>query len=317
MKRADRTVLCIGISVLDVIARPVGESDTWKEKQRIESITLLPGGDAANQSIHLASLGCHAMFNGCVGDDSNGMTIRSALSARGVDTSLIRVREGIGTGTALLLVGPEGERHIFSVKGAHSTLSKEDLPEELPPGCAAVTLGSLFGIPVLERDGLAPFLMKAKDRGIPVFADLDSGRVTPDLSGVKPLLPLIDYFLPSYYDILPMTGKDTIEEAAAELFRHGVRHLVVKCGEKGALIFEPGKDPEGILIPAVPVKPLDTTGAGDCMSAAFIFRILEGDRIEDACRYACAAGSYCTLFPGANSVALSDEKIRTFMAAGL
>ena len=311
-----KPILCIGLGVLDIIARPVGAPDSWKEKQRIESISLLPGGDGANQSIHLASLGYHAMFNGCIGDDTNGRTIREALTTRGVDTSLMRIKEGIRTGTALLLVSPEADRHIFSLQGAHSTLDKNDLPKEIPDGCAAVTLGSLFGMPLAEQDGLEAFLKKVRERDIPVFADLDSGRVTPNLDGVGPLLPMIDYFLPSYYDILPMTGESTVEAAAAKLLSCGVKNLIVKCGEKGAIIFGRNICADGISVPAFRVRPLDTTGAGDCMSAAFISRIIEGDTLEDACRYACAAGSYSTLFPGANTVVLTDEKVREVLEKG-
>jgi len=311
-----KTILCIGLGVLDIIARPVGAPDSWKEKQRIESISLLPGGDGANQSIHLASLGYHAMFNGCIGDDTNGRTIREALTARGVDTSLMRIKEGLRTGTALLLVSSEGDRHIFSLQGAHSTLDKNDLPNEIPDGCAAVSLGSLFGMPLAEQDGLEAFLKKVSERDIPVFADLDSGRVTPNLDGVGPLLPMIDYFLPSYYDILPMTGESTVEAAAAKLLSCGVKNLIVKCGEKGAIIFGRNICADGISVPAFRVRPLDTTGAGDCMSAAFIARIIEGDTLKDACRYACAAGSYSTLFPGANTVVLTDEKVREVLEKG-
>ena len=171
-------------------------------------------------------------------------------------------------------------------------------------------------MPLAERDGLEAFLKKVRERDIPVFADLDSGRVTPNLDGVGPLLPMIDYFLPSYYDILPMTGESTVEAAAAKLLSCGVKNLIVKCGEKGAIIFGRNICADGISVPAFRVRPLDTTGAGDCMSAAFIARIIEGDTLEDACRYACAAGSYSTLFPGANTVVLTDEKVREVLEKG-
>ena len=312
--KEQKSVLCIGISVLDIIARPVGAPDTWKEKQRIDSVRLLPGGDAANQSIHLASLGYHAMFSGCVGDDANGKTVRSALEARGVDTGLMRFREDTATGTALLLVASDGERHIFSVHGAHSTLCRHDLPSQLPDGCVAISLGSLYGMPLAEEDGLADLLETAGQKNIPVFADLDSGRVTCMPERLLKLLPMIDYLLPSSYDLIPMTGKGTVREAAEYLRDMGVGHVIVKCGREGAVIYEGDGE---VHIPAVPVTPLDTTGAGDCMSAAFIARIMEGDTTIDACRYACAAGSFNTLFPGANTVRLTDEKIREFMQESL
>lgn len=312
MSSTEKTVLCIGVSVLDVIARPVGTSDSWKEKQRIESVSLLPGGDAANQSIHLASLGYHAMFNGCVGDDANGQTVCMSLKERGVDTSLMQIRKGVKTGTALLLVSSDGERHIFSVTGAHSTFCRTDLPDRIPEGCAAVSLGSLFGMPAAEEDGLPEFLKMAREQKIPVFADLDSGRVVPMPERVRKLLPYIDYMIPSSYDIPLLTGKETVREAAQYLMDQGVGCVIVKCGAEGSVIYD-GKEQDGIRVPAIPVKPVDTSGAGDCMSAAFISRIIEGDAVEEACRYACAAGSLSTLFPGANTISLKDKDVRKIM----
>lgn len=50
-------VLCIGSAVMDIAATPIEDSVNWKEKQRISDIRILPGGDAVNQSIHLAVFG--------------------------------------------------------------------------------------------------------------------------------------------------------------------------------------------------------------------------------------------------------------------
>ena len=303
-------ILCLGAVVLDITARPVEASDQWKEKQRIGSISLQVGGDAANQSVHLAALGHPVWLNACIGPDANGEAVRAELTRRGVDTQLLKVRQDTATGTALLLVNEAGERHIFSVKGAHSTLQRSDLPEELPEGCRAVSLGSLFGMPLLEADGLEAFLKKAKQKGILIFADLDSGHVAPGVERVLTLLQYVDYFLPSHYDVLPLTGKKTMEEAVRDLQERGTGAVVVKCGAEGCRVFSSGF--QG-TIPGLQVKTVDTTGAGDCMTAAFISRILAGDPIEKACRYACVAGSLSTLYPGACGIRLEDGQIRRYM----
>ncbi|MCD8241055.1 MAG: carbohydrate kinase family protein, partial [Lachnospiraceae bacterium] len=65
--------------------------------------------------------------------------------------------------------------------------------------------------------------------------------------------------------------------------------------------------------PSDPANPVDTTGAGDCMVAVFLTRILAGELFADACSYACAAASYSTLFMGASQIKLNDRKIREFM----
>lgn len=107
-----------------------------------------------------------------------------------------------------------------------------------------------------------------------------------------------------------MTGTETAEEAARVFRNLGSDHVIIKCGSEGCYCSD--KHFSG-WISAIPVRPVDTTGAGDCMSAAFIYRILEGDSMEDACRYACAAGSYSTLFVGASEAKLTDGRVREFM----
>lgn len=303
-------VLCIGSAVMDIAAMPIEDSEKWKEKQRIADIRILPGGDAVNQSIHLADFQVDTALCACTGDDPTGQMLRAALEERNVDVSFVRSKEGIRTGTAMVLINPEGERHIFSIQGAHSTLCAEDLPDTLPEECRAISLASLYSMPDLEWNGLLPYLQAAHHQNIRVFADLAADKQGLGLAGIEGFLPEIDYFLPSLYDVLKMTGTETAEEAAKVFRNLGTDHVIIKCGSKGCYCSD--RHFSG-WIPAIPVRPVDTTGAGDCMSAAFIYRILQGDSMEEACRYACAAGSYSTLFVGASEAKLTDGKVREFM----
>ncbi|MBQ7372621.1 MAG: carbohydrate kinase family protein [Blautia sp.] len=330
IKNKKRRVWVIGSAVLDLLARPIeqyadsapvpadpaddvsgGEKHgIWQEKQRIEEIRILTGGDAANQAIHLASLGMDAELIACVGADDNGKFLRRALEDRGVGTSCLRTRSGEATGTSLVLVGKEGQRHIFSVKGAHSDLQIQDLPETFPEDLAAISLASIFSMPLLEKNGLKEFLIRAKERGILIFADLASDKEGLGLEGIRPFLSLIDYFLPSHYDIKKMTGLTDEEAQASLLHEAGCSHVILKCGEKGCYALSDG---QSFRIPAAKVQVKDTTGAGDCMSAAFIYRILQKDTLEDACRFACAAGSFATRFTGASAFRLSEEAVLTLI----
>ena len=99
-------VLCIGSAVMDIAATPIENSVNWKEKQRISDIRILPGGDAVNQSIHLADFRVDTALCACTGDDSTGQMLRAALQERNVDVSFVRSKEGIRTGTAMLLSYP-------------------------------------------------------------------------------------------------------------------------------------------------------------------------------------------------------------------
>lgn len=289
-------VMCIGAAVMDITARPVPEQKDWKQKQRIENITIQTGGDAANQAAHLADMGLHPFLCACVGSDANGGMLKAALGARGADMSFVRTKENMSTGTALVLVSAEGERTIFSARGAHSVLSREDLPDPIPEDVRAISLASIFSMPLLEENGLEDYLVQARERGIPVFADLLPDVQKKGLPWVGKFLPLIDYFLPSLYEAEELTGEQGEEACAAFLRAKGCGNVIIKCGERGCYADTPGFTGH---VPALPVKAVDTTGAGDCMVAFFIGRTLMGDDTETACRRACEAASQSTLYPGA------------------
>lgn len=328
-------ILCIGSAVMDIMGYPIDQKKEWKEKQRVEDIRILPGGDAVNQSIYMAKMGVRPTLAACVGADTNGRILKSALKDMGVDVGSVKEKEEISTGTAMVLVSEEGERRIFSVKGAHSTLAKEEVPKlaELPKGCRAISIASLFSMPEFENDGLLEYLKEAKEKGILVFADLAADKLGLGLEGIRRFLPYIDYFLPSLYDVLTMTGTKTAEEAAEVFHALGVKNVVIKCGEHGCFCSgrreakvseanrlreskladsenrEDGVSSDGFRgwIPALPVKPVDTTGAGDCMVGVFVTRILAGDSLDAAARYACAAASYSTLYTGASTADISPN----------
>ena len=335
-------VLCIGSAVMDITARPIGQKNQWEEKQRISAIQIQTGGDAANQSIRLADLGLDAALAACVGQDPNGNILCSSLRARGVKTEYIISKKECATGTALVLVDEAGERHTFSVQGAHSTIGKADLPWDALDSCRTISLASLFSMPQLEKDGLLAFLQEAKKKGILIFADLAADKLKQGLPGISPFLPYIDYFLPSLYDALAMTGASDVQEAAKRYLDCGVKCVVIKCGSEGCYFalgksadegFSGGKLVTGEseaggfaskelasaelcgTVPAVKVDPVDTTGAGDCMSALFISRILRGESVRDACRFACAGASYSTLFLGASAEKLTERRILEWMRA--
>ncbi len=301
-------VLCIGSAVMDIVGYPIDQKIEWKEKQRISDIRILPGGDAVNQSVYMAQLGAEPALVCCVGQDMNGKILRSTLKEMQVDISLMKEKVECATGTAMVLVTEDGERRTFSVKGAHSTLSKEDVPslECLSKECQAISLASLFSMPEWEADGLLEYLKEAKEKGLLVFADLAADKLGLGLEGIRKFLPYIDYFLPSLYDVLSMTGTETAEEAAEAFHQLGVANVVIKCGENGC--YYSGSDEKG-WAPAISVKVVDTTGAGDCTVAAFISRILKKDSLEQACRFACAAGSFSTTFAGASTAVLEEEKL--------
>lgn len=299
-------VLCIGLAVMDITARPVSKEDEWQEKQSIEEIGIQLGGDAVNQGVFLQRLGMDCGLNICVGADSTGEMLKGALRQKGVDTSMVRVRESGRTGTSMILVDRKGERRIFSATGVERELRMEDLPDPVPDGVKAITLASLYGLDHLERDGLDEYLARAREKGVLVFADTVYDKYGLGLDGIRHLLKHLDYFLPSHYEAQSLTGTDSPEACAAFFRQQGVKNVLIKCGGDGIYM---DTDSYTGWVPAMKVDPVDTTGAGDCFVASFVTGIVKGYPPKEACFLACCAASYSTLFLGASTADLTWEKV--------
>jgi len=170
----------------------------------------------------------------------------------------------------------------------------------------ALSVGSIFSMPRLEAEGLYEILKTARRKGVLTFGDLSADKRGQGFEGVRRFLPELDYFLPSIYDAREMTGLLTPEAIAEFYLSEGAQTVVIKLGEKGAY-YRTEKE-EG-LVPAGKVKPVDTTGAGDCMNALFISRILAGDDTCTALRRACAGASLSTAFAGAAGGRITEKEL--------
>ena len=298
-------VLCIGSAVLDITASCVSRKRDWAEKQRIDSIRFTIGGDAVNQCVRMADAGLSVGIVSAVGTDRNGILIKEELIRRKVQTDYLRIKPEYPTGTALVLLDEEAQRTVFSVRGAYCELEKNDIPDLADPALRAVSIAGLFTEPKLEADGgMLELLCRAQSRGILTFADLASDKLHQGFDGIRPFLPHLDYFLPSLADAAVMNGTESPEENAAIFRAAGCPAVIIKCGEDGAYV---SAADSAFRVRTAQVQPVDTTGAGDCMAALLISRILKGERLEQAVRYACLGATYSTLSPGASAEPFREE----------
>jgi sugar/nucleoside kinase (ribokinase family) len=117
------------------------------------------------------------------------------------------------------------------------------------------------------------------------------------LADLEELLPYIDYILPNRDEIALLTGKNDPFANAKLLIEAGVGCAVIKCGKDGCLIRT--KD-ECYKIPAYPVEnALDSTGAGDCFAAGFLWGLRNGLSLEECGYFACATASCAVEHMGA------------------
>ncbi|KAL4853503.1 Ribokinase [Chlorella vulgaris] len=273
--------------------------------------TTHPGGKGGNQAAAAARLGCPTKLVAQVGrEDPQSKMLREALQGCGVDTSLLKEVEG-PCGTAVILLEEGGDNRIILHGGANMTAWQLD--------DAARAAISSAGAVLLQREipeGVnAEVAQLAQQAGVPVV--LDAGGASTPLS--PSLLRCLAVLSPNETELQGLTGMPTESEeeivAAAQVLRgQGVDTVLVKLGARGSLLVDGKGDvwrQEACRVESV----VDTTGAGDCFTAAFAVAILEGRPYREAMRFASAAAALCIQAAGAMPSMPSRRQVDAALSA--
>ncbi|MBD0419784.1 sugar kinase [Streptomyces sp. TRM S81-3] len=282
-------LLVAGDVVTDVVARHRGPLAAGTDTAA--SIRRLPGGAGANVACWAAHEGCaDVRLLGRVGTDAAAWH-ESELTAHGV-RPLLAVDAAAPTGTVICLVdaGDSAERTFLTDSGASLCLDPGDWSDGLLDGVAWLHLSGYLLFSEPSRALVATALGAARARGVPVSLDPASAGFLTKL-GVDRFLSLVegvDVLLPSRDEACLLTGLPDTADAAAKLSRH-VPLVVAKQGAEGALVARSGT--MCARVPAAPAVPLDSTGAGDAFTGAFLAALLAGATPEAAAENGCRAGA--------------------------
>ena len=285
-------VVCLGILVADVIARPFDELPATGSLGFVETVSLHGGGCALNTASALKRLGCTAAVAGKVGDDALGDFLLHLLDERGVERRGVIRDPSASTSATVVLVRGDGERTFLHAKGANAQLNARELDSELLFSGRCLHIAGALVLDALDGEPCAALLAEAKRRGL-----LTSLDTVWDASGtwkrILPCLPYVDLFAPSVAEAQAISGERDVVAAAARLERLGAREVVIKLGPNGCYIAGGG------YVPTVDVSVVDATGAGDAFCAGLLYGALEGWPLERSCRLANAAGALATTAVGA------------------
>jgi sugar/nucleoside kinase (ribokinase family) len=169
-------------------------------------------------------------------------------------------------------------------------LEPADWSDALLDGVGRLHLSGYLLFTEPSRELARTALAAARARGVPVSLDPASAGFLVRL-GVDRFLAFaeeLDVLLPSRDEACLLTGLPDPADAAVKLSRL-VPLVVVKAGADGALVVRSGGTPT--RVPAVPVSPRDTTGAGDAFTGAFLAALLAGTAPEEAAAHGCRAGA--------------------------
>jgi sugar/nucleoside kinase (ribokinase family) len=279
-------VSVIGLYILDVLGRPVTRIPDRGNVDFIEEIRLTVAGTAGGTVVDTAKLGLNSLAVGAVGDDEKADWVLMTLEKHGVDISGMQRLAGVPTSATILNVRPNGDRPALHMRGASDHF---DVSPEIYDLAFAAPIVHLGGTGLLRRlDGPASvtLLREAKERGCIVTFDLIGAR--PETAAVvDPLLPYIDYFMPSIEEAYDMSGQSTREDCASYYLDRGATACVFTLGGDGAYYVH--RDGTRLVSPAYDIQVVDTTGCGDAFDAGFITALHHRMDLETSLRFAQAS----------------------------
>lgn len=241
------------------------------------------GGSGANAAVWLARLDVETHFVGRVGDDVFGWSLEEELAREGVVAHLAR-DPSLATGKVFVLVDGAGERTMITDRGAGENLHPEDLPTEIFRREDHLHLSGYLFLGESRKQTAFEALRLARESGMSVSVDPSSVPLLKTVGAQRFLEWTAGAGLcfPNLQEgELLAGGVANPDSIAATLTRH-YPEVVLKLGSAGALYAAAAGG--RIHMPATSQQALDTTGAGDALSAGFLATRLTGNDPEDALR---------------------------------
>lgn len=227
------------------------------------------GGSCANTMAMIAQLGGNPAYGGKLGDDDLGIDYESQLTQLGV-VSHLKKQSGV-TGSTIILVTPDAERTMNTHLGMSVNFSKSDLDLAAITNSKYIYVeGYLWDTPT-QKEAVVTALEHAKANNTKISLTLsDSFCVERHRKDFQKLLDdYVDLVFCNKTEAGIMTGTEEVSKQI-EILAKSVDHIVLTLGKDGSKIYHNGVVTD---IAPFPVKPIDTTGAGDSFAAGYLFGI--------------------------------------------
>ena len=276
------------------------------------------GGDSSNFIIAAARQGASAGYVTAVGDDTYGSMFIDLWKREGVDTSAVKIDPAAPTAVSFVTHGEKGHAfHYYRAGSAASRIGPADIDRNYIAAAKVVHLSGIgLAISANACDACYTAVAAARAAGRLVSFDTNlrlrlwskerARAVITDMMGQ------CDICLPSYDDVVVLTGIEDENALVDFALGRGAKIVALKLGDKGAIVASPT---ERHRVPPLRVTAVDATGAGDTFGGAFVARIIAGDDLAAAGRYAAVAAAISTTGFGAVAPIPRAEQVRKALEA--
>jgi sugar/nucleoside kinase (ribokinase family) len=247
------------------------------------------GGSAANTLFTMQQLGAKTFYSCKVGNDEAGDFFYRDLIMHGIQTNLHEnVRDGV-TGKCIVLVTPDADRTMNTFLGATAGFSKVQLSEAALRNSEYIYIEGYL----VAQPGACEAAIRAREiaekHAVKTAVTLsDPNMVTYFKEGLHAIIGnKVDLLFCNEKEATLFTNTHQVSEAKQALKKYA-KSFAITLGGEGALIFD---GQEFLSVPAHPVNVLDTVGAGDVFSGAFLYGITHGYSYREAGHLASLAAS--------------------------
>jgi ribokinase len=254
---------------------------------------ITAGGKGANQAVAAALQGGSVAMVGAIGNDAHAGPATTFLHAAKVDMSGVAIVDDT-TGLAVITVADDGENTIIVVPGANAAVTAEFVEERAPLIESAEVLLLQGEIPA---DGFAAAVRLARGRVVVNLAPV----IEVDRQALLRADPVIVNEHEAGLILDQLRAGISADDPAAlvtALLHVGFPSVVLTLGGRGALV---GQADRITQIPTPQVTPVDTVGAGDAFTGAFVARLVAGDDLITAAHHAARVGAYAATGHGSQS----------------
>ena len=272
--------LCIGEALIDMIC-----TDKGKTLSEGNNFLKKTGGAPTNVAAAIAALGGGVELAAKVGIDPFGKQLVDEMQFFGVSTKYMLQDSNYFTSFAFVSLMEAGERDFYFNRGADGQLTLEEVDRIDLDEIAIVHFGSATAfLPGPLQAAYRHLLQKAKQKNIFICFDpnyrqlLFKNELASFIEQSWVYLKACQFFKVSDEEAMIITETDSVENAANILLKNTTAIFAITLGEAGTMM---GFNNTTVIIPSIPVKPIDTTGAGDAFVGAVLYQLscLSSDQI--------------------------------------
>ena len=280
-------ILLAGVAVMDIIMH-VDEMPRVADKYRTNQAMIVGGGCAANAAVAIARLGGDSALVSRLGKDMIGNHIVRELQSEGVNCDRMLQYDGFRSSFSSVYIDNQGERQIVNFRD-------DDLPNEASALIDQDISYDAYLADTRWSEGAVALMATAKRLNKPAVLDAEA-----PFHNLQQAFENASFIFFSGPGLRELGGTENLIDSLRKIDQQLEAIVGVTDGARGVYWIATR---QLFHLPSVPIKVVDTLGAGDVWHGAFALALGENMKLDEAIIFASAAASLkCTRLGGREGI---------------